>query len=531
MATVTTEQQIGFESRSAPQKIGLIAGLMLFAVLVCAPTMDSLVAQAGGTLQQPLDSSEVLEVARGAQCTLALAALMVVWWVTEAVPIPVTALLPGFMLPLLHVTGAENGELFPFDNRASFAGYASPVIYLFLAGFLLAGAMRKSGLDRRITLTFLALKPVRRSCGTILLSVMAITACLSMWISNTATTAMMLPIAVGILNQLKQEPGESRLGCALLLGVAWSASIGGMGTIIGSPPNGIAVGILRDQQLGEINFLEWMKIGLPVAIIGVVAAWGLLMVLFRPHVPGIAEATAGLEKQKRALGKLGANEAVTLAVFGLVVTLWMTQPAWKYVLPSSAFERLSWFGVYEIGLFCALLLFIVPVSRDGWGAVLDWRDSCYVDWGTLLLFGGGIALSNAMFRTGLTEWLAGGFVGRISAFSPWLCLGLIVLLIDFLTEITSNTAVTTMMTPILIVLAPQLGLDVVMLCVAAAMASSLAFMLPVATPPNALVYGTGYFRITQMIRAGVLMNLLGCLLLVACLYVLAGGALLAGLPD
>ncbi len=522
MAATTNQQAGRFDSRTASQKIGLILGLAMFAVIICAPTMPSLVEQAAEKLHQSADSDDVLEVARGAQCTLGLVVLMVVWWVTEAVPIPVTALLPGFMLPLLHVTGVDEGRLYPFDNRASFAGYASPVIYLFLAGFLLAGAMRKVGLDRRITLTFLALKPVRRGCGTILLSVMAITAFLSLWISNTATTAMMLPIAVGILHQLKQKPGESRLGCALLLGVAWSASIGGIGTLIGSPPNGIVVGILRDQEFGEINFLDWMKLGLPVAVLGVLAAWALLMVLFRPRVTSIADAAEALEEQKRSLGKWTADEFFTLAVFALVVILWMTQPFWKYVLSPAGFERISGFGVYEIGLFCALLLFIIPVDWGNWRAVLTWRDSRYVDWGTLLLFGGGIALSNAMFKTGLTGWLASGFVGRLSTLSPWLCLALVVLLVDFLTEITSNTAVTTMMTPILIVLAPQLNLEPVTLCVAAAMAASLAFMLPVATPPNALVYGTGYFRITQMMRAGVLMNLVGCLVMVGCLYFFGG---------
>ncbi len=531
MADLATDEQVReAEGRSGTQRVGLILGPALCAAILVTPTMAGLIEQAAGMLGQPADHADVLEVARGAQNTLGLVVLMVVWWVTEAVPIPVTALLPGLMLPLLHVTGFDEGQLFPFKQRAAFAGYANPVIYLFLAGFLLAAGMRKAGLDRRITLSFLTLRAVRSSCGTILLSVMAITACLSMWISNTATTAMMLPIAVGILHELKQKPGESRMGCALLLGVAWSASIGGIGTIIGSPPNAMVVGILRGQELAEIGFLEWMKVGLPVALFGVLAAWGLLMVLFRPRASGLAEAANALENQRRALGKWTTDEKFTLAVFALVVALWLSQPFWKGSLPQSVYERISWFGVYGIGLFCAMLLFVVPVDWRCWRTVLNWRDSHYVDWGTLLLFGGGISLSHAMFKTGLTNWLAGGVVDQLQSVSPWLCLIVIVLLVDFLTEITSNTAVTTMMTPILVVLAPGLGLDRVTLCVAAAMAASLAFMLPVATPPNALVYSTGYFRISQMMRAGVLMNLLGCLVLVGCLYAFGGG-ILEALPT
>ena len=302
-----------------------------------------------------------------------------------------------------------------------------------------------------------------------------------------------------------------------MLGVAWSASIGGIGTIIGSPPNAMVVGILRDQGIAEITFVEWMKIGLPVAVVGVLVAWALLMILFRPRVARIASAAQALEKQKQSLGRWTVDEIVTSVVFALVVVLWLSQPFWNR-LPAEIHERISRVGVYEIGLLCALLLFIIPVDRRHWRPVLTWRDSRFVDWCTLLLFGGGISLSNAMFKTGLTNWLAGGVVEGLGNATPWLCLALIVLLVDFLTEITSNTAVTAMMTPVLIALAPNLKLDPVLLAVAAAMAASLAFMLPVATPPNALVYSTGYLRITQMMRAGIFMNLLGCLVLVGYLY-------------
>ena len=508
--------------RSMAQRAGLVLGLVGFAVVLAAPRLPGLEACAAHALGSGMDHADAAQVARGAQATLALTVLMVVWWVTEAVPLPITALLPGLMLPLLQVSGARGGQLYHFTNTRAFAGYASPVIYLFLAGFVLAAGMRKSGLDRRITLTFLSWRHAARGPAALLLTMMGTTAFLSMWISNTATTAMMLPIAVSVLHAIGEHPGESRMGRAIMLGIAWAASIGGMATLIGSPPNGIVVGILRNQGAADIGFLRWMVFATPVALLGLVAAWGLLLLRFRPRMTNSHDARSELAKQKLSLGAWSRDEVLTVVVFTLVATLWVTQQVWKYVLSPRLVGLLSGFGVYEIGLSCALLLFVVPLDLHTWRSVLQWRDSRYIDWGTLVLFGGGISLSNAMFSTGLTDWLAGGLIDSLGSVTPWVCLVGVVLLVDFLTEITSNTAVTTMMSPILISLAPQLHLDPVMVCVVAAMAASLAFMLPVATPPNALVYATGYFRIGEMIRAGFWMNLIGATMLVTMTYLLAG---------
>ncbi len=507
--------------RSGTQRVGLIAGPVLFVFALVWSDIPGFHAQAAVALDLPFDHVDVVRVAHGAKATLALTLHMIAWWVTEAVPIPITALLPGLLLSLLGVVGIRDGQVYPFTNTVAFSGYANPVIYLFLAGFLLAAGMRKSGLDRRITLTFLSWKYAARNPAALLLTVMGTTAFLSMWISNTATAAMMLPIAVGILDTLGEQPGGSRMGSAMMLGVAWSASIGGIGTLIGSPPNGIVAGILSAQNISDIGFLRWMTLGLPVAATGLLAAWGVLLVTFRPRVRVSDAARANLREQRRALGAWSRDEICVLLVFLLVVSLWLTQPAWDYVLPSSVARVLSRFGVYEIGLACATLLFVVPVERRSWRSVLQWRDSHYVDWGTLILFGGGIALSNAMFATGLTNWFADGLIRSMGWATPAACLIMVVLLIDFLTEITSNTAVATMISPILIALAPQLRQDPTILCVVAAMASSMAFMLPVATPPNALVYATGYFRISQMATAGFVMNLVGCTILVAITYLVA----------
>lgn len=525
----TASPQPESSSRTTLQRCGLVVGVLGLLVLVALPVFPSFLEQAATRLDLPPDHPDVNEVAAGLQMTLAVLFVMVVWWVTEAVPIPITALLPGFLLPLLHVTGWQGGRLAPFDAKAALASYANPIVYLFLAGFLLAGAMRKCGLDRRLTLLILSWKPMMRGPGTILFAIMLLTAGLSMWMSNTAITAMMLPIATTILLQLRQEPGRSPFGAALLLGVAWAASIGGIATIIGTPPNGIVVGILRQQGIAAFDFVGWMKIGGPVAVILLGVAWAVLMLLHRPKLADTAAGLAAIREGRARLGRLTADEAATLAAFSLVVALWVTQPFWGNLLPAEVCRRLERFDVEVIGLLGAVLLFIVPLERRTWRTVLTWKDARYVEWGTLILFGGGIALSDAMFRTGLTDAFAHSFVTWIGRPGPWVCLALIVLMIDFLTEVTSNTAVASMMTPVLIGLAPELGLPPVTLVVAAGLASSLAFMLPVATPPNALVYGSGYFTIGQMARAGFAMNLLSCAAVTLCLYFITG-RLLGVLP-
>jgi sodium-dependent dicarboxylate transporter 2/3/5 len=467
-------------------------------------------------------NKEVYELAYSTKTVLALLLLMIVWWITEAIPIPATALLPGIILPIMHVVGSSDGKIFLFNSKNVFNNYANPVIFLFLGGFLLAAAMQKWGLDRRLILFLLTKGQLANSTKKIILGVMCVSAFISMWISNTATAAMMLPLGIGILAQAGIKPQNSNFGKSLMLGIAWSASIGGVGTIIGTPPNGICVSILGASKIADINFVDWMKFGVPFVIITIPIAWLLLIKIFPSEINSIEGGKELLMKQRSELKKLSKGEKLTIAVFSLAVLLWVSNPFWKYIFSSELVEKLEFFDEYVIGLFAALLLFIIPVDLKNKKFALEWQDTKFVDWGTLILFGGGIALSDGMFKTGLAGWIATSFVGIIGNPSTIVLLILIVLLIDFLTEVTSNTAITSMMIPIVISIAKGSGADPITLSIGAAVAASLGFMLPVATPPNALVYGTGLIKIKDMIKGGFVLDIVGWLITIFVIYVFAG---------
>jgi sodium-dependent dicarboxylate transporter 2/3/5 len=506
--------------------IGFLLGLLLFFVLAFLPTFSVFLHAAEEVIAHNNIALQPDLLARSMQIALALLALMVSWWVTEAVPLPATALLPAIILPLFHLTGVQGKSVFEFTHKNVLASYASPVIYLFLGGFLIAAAMQKWRLDRRLTLWLLTRGTIANDTRTTLLGLMAVSAFLSMWISNTATAAMMLPLGLGVLSYLDAKPGESRYGTAMMLGIAWSASIGGIGTIIGTPPNGIALGILNstfanDPTYHRMTFLDWMKFGVPFVIGFLPIAWLLLLKVYPPEVRSIPGGKGRLLEEQQKLGPLSHGERGTLAVFAIAVVLWVSNPFWDSLLPATLKDQLSWIDEYWIGLFAGVLAFFIPVNLRNGEFLLDWRDTKFFDWGTLLLFGGGIALSDAMFKTGLASWIATSFVGFFGTPSTVVMVFAIVFLIVFLGEVASNTAVASMMVPIVISIALQTGNNPVTLAVAAALAASMGFMLPVATPPNALVYSTGYVRINQMIRAGFWLDILGWLFTVGILVVVA----------
>jgi sodium-dependent dicarboxylate transporter 2/3/5 len=492
-------------------RIGFWLGPALFFLVLLYPTGDFFVSGAEQIAPPQATPQELHELAVSMKCVTALLLLMVVWWLSEAVPIPVTALLPGILLPTMHVVGVEKGEWVSFDMRTAMSGYAHPVIYLFLAGFLLAGAMQKWGLDRRLTLRLLSIGRIAESARGSLFALMLAAALLSMWISNTATTAMMLPLAIGLSDRFGGSEKAPRLTLAMLLGVAWASSIGGIGTIIGTPPNGICVGILEKQGIAKIDFLMWMKIGLPVVIVLLPTAWFLLLRFFPPETKRAEGGVEAIQEERRRLGPWSRPQILTSAVFFVAALCWITQPFWKNIFPGAVAHRLENVSVYTIGLWAAVILFLLPVNWRKAEFVLTWRDIKYVDWGVLILFGGGIALSDAMFKTGLAAAISRGVLELIGTPSAWVLVLGIVIFIDLLTEVTSNTAVTTMMVPIVIGIATEMGADPMLAAVAVALAASLAFMLPVATPPNALVYGTGRVPLPQMIRAGFWFDVAGWL--------------------
>ena len=506
--------------------IGFFLGLTLFLGVLALPEMDSFQTTAQQLIQEQHLTIDARMLVSSMRIVLALLILMVVWWLTEAIPLAATALLPAVILPWFHIYGVHEGALVGMTMKNILVNYANPVIYLFLGGFLLAGAMQKWKLDRRFTLWFLTRGTLANDAHKILFGIMLTTAFLSMWISNTATAAMMLPLGLGILKFMGETQGESSFKTAIMLGIAWAASIGGIGTIIGTPPNGIALGILNttfadDPAYERITFLDWMKFGVPYVLLFLPIAWYVLIKLFPPQNRIIEGGKETLLEERKVLGPLSAGEKGTVIVFLGAVVCWVSNPFWSHILPNTIAEHLTWVDEYAIGLGVGALLFLMPVNLARGEFVLNWKDTHMVDWGILILFGGGIALSDAMFKTGVASWIATSAIGILGSPSTLVMLFVIVLLVDLLTEVTSNTAVTTMFVPIIISVAIRAGENPVTLAVAAAIAASMAFMLPVATPPNALVFASGTVRLRDMIRAGVILDMLGWVFTVGVIVVVA----------
>ncbi|MCX7761322.1 MAG: DASS family sodium-coupled anion symporter [Candidatus Kryptonium sp.] len=483
---------------------GLFLGLFVFILILLMPVPQTFIHYASNKLNTSDLTPEVLKVSYSMKVTLALLFLMIIWWITEAVPIPITALLPGIILPIFQTYGVQDGKLIELNGKNVFLNYANPVIFLFLAGFLIAGALQKWGIDRRIALWILTRGNIAKSPNKILFGLILASALVSMWVSNTATTAMMLPIGLGILSKLNVDLG-SNFGKTIMFGIAYASSIGGVGTIVGTPPNGIAVSILANEKVARISFLDWMIFGVPFVIFALPVLWFVLKIVFKFDISISGEVKKSLISERNKLGNLTKAEKLTLFGFLFTVLLWVTNPFWRFI-PFFG-DKLRWFDEYLIAVFGSVLLFVLPVDLSKRKFVLDWGDSKYVEWGTLLLFGGGIALSDAMFKTGLATVISTEFVKLFGHPSPVLLVPIVVILVDFLTEVTSNTAVTSMMVPILISICSELNVNPLILVLPATVASSMAFMLPVATPPNAIVYGTRYVSLKDMLKVGFILDL------------------------
>lgn len=448
-----------------------------------------------------------------ARHTASMVVWMAIWWISEAIPVYATAMLPLVIFPLLGIA--------PMDATAR--AYGDPILFLFLGGFLLALAVEQCGLHRRIALAGLRLVGARPA--TIVGAFMAITAFTSLWVTNTATTIMVLPVALSVLGTVSRHPTPGRpeqdpLGAALMLGVAYAASIGGMGTIIGTAPNVFVASFIRNDLGRDLGFAAWMGFGLPLVITMLAGAWWLLTsVVYRLGREPLDGAQAALARLAGELGPVTSAERLTGTVFALTAAAWIGRDALTS-LQFGGSRPLAGLTDAGIAMAAALSLFLLPAGRGSSGPLLDWQVAGRVPWGLLILFGGGLCLADAIGQTGFADYLAARGQG-LAELPYWLLIMSIVVLVVFLSEVASNTATAATVTPLLAALGLGSGLDPLPLVLAACFAASCGFMLPVATPPNAIAYGTGLVPAGQMARVGLLLNLLGILLitLVACLII------------
>lgn len=472
------------EERLSYQNIGLIAGPLVFAVMMLAGISQTMMPEMAWRVA-------------------AVGLWMGIWWATEAIPVPATAFLPLVCFDLLGIA--------PIAKAAQ--SYAHPIIYLFLGAFILALAVERWNLHKRIALMILS--QTGTDGARLILGFMVVAAVLSMWMTNTSTTMMLMPIAVSVAAVVTEnmerasERDKRNFQIALLLGLAYAATIGGLATLVGTPPNILLAGFLVDTYGIEISFLNWMLVGVPVSIVLLPLAWLILTRwAFAFDIPESEGARAHLQRLRAELGPMSSAEKRVAVIFVLVILAWMFR---RVITESTGLTGLSDTGV---AMTAALLLFLVPSGSSSQSQLMVWHDVGRLPWGVLVLFGGGLSLASAVSQSGLALWLGEGL-------SPLSDLGVIVVilaaagLVIFLTELTSNLATAATFLPVIAAIATQSGIDVLMLVVPVTLAASCAFMLPVATPPNAIVFASGFIRIPDMVRAGVYLNIVSMLLLTA----------------
>ena len=461
------------------ENFGFLLGVTAAIVVMLLPTPESLTPEA--------------------HKTAALFLLMGVWWATEAVPVAVTALVPLALFPMLGIV----------DIQSAANPYANKTIYLFFGGFLIATAIQKWDLHKRIAL--FVLEYAGSNGASLILGFMLTAALISMWVMNTATTIMLLPIGLAVITVVKEtvkglsDQEIESFQLALLLGIAYGATIGGMSTLIGTGPNGMLAAFMADNYDLDISFVDWMKVGVPLSAVMLPCSWLILTrLIFKVEFETSLETKNLLSTMKQELGKFEGAEFKVFVVFVLTALTWMLRTVLDDI---NGLEGLSDAG---IAMISALFLFLLPsgdkVKR---GALLEWKDAQEnVPWGLLVLFGGGLSLANAVQATGLAVWMGNLIPQGISIV---LIVILVVTMIIFLTELTSNMATTATFLPVVAAIAIQSDFNPLLVTAAVALAASCAFMLPVATPPNAIVFGSGLIRVPQMARAGFLINVLGIL--------------------
>ncbi len=470
------------------QRIGLFLGPAVFLLMLIIPSPEGLAPEAW--------------------TVAGVALFMAIWWVTEAIPIPATALLPIILFPVLDVSTVSDATT-PFAN---------PLIYLFMGGFIIALAMEKTKLHRRIALNVvnvIGTKPM-----AIVIGFMIAAAFLSMWVSNTATAMMMLPIALSIIALVESEEAmetgnfDTNFALVMLLGLAYACNVGGIGTLIGTPPNALMAGYMLDNYDVDIGFGQWMMIGIPMVIVSLPLIFLMLTkVVFPMKLKTIPGGEQIIRKELDEAGSMTRGEKMVGTVFVLTATFWITRPLLEPYIPNLSDTGIAIFG--------AVLMFLLPENYREGRFVLNWEDAKRLPWEVLILFGGGLSLAGAITDTGLAEWIGNSLSGL-----DWVPIIILIMtslfVIIFLTEVTSNTATAAAFLPILASVAVAMGQDPLLLVIPAAVGASCAFMLPVATPPNAIVYGSGLISIPQMARAGFVFNIMMAFVITGVMYLVIG---------
>ena len=481
------------------KRIGLILGPLLFILIRLFFSPEGLSEEANGVL--------------------ASTAWIAIWWITEAIPIAATALLPIVLFPL-------SGSL---DIGSTTASFGHKFVFLYLGGFIIAIAIEKWNLHKRIALNIINI--IGSNVQKIILGFMVATAFLSMWISNTATSVMMLPIGIAIIKQLKDNPETDKdenliFGKALMLAIAYSASIGGIATLIGTPPNLVLAGVVSETYGYEITFSQWFIFGFPISVILLFICWKYLTsVAFtfkQKEFPGGKEE---IKRLLKTLGKITYEEKIVAIVFATTAFCWITRSfLLQRILPQ--------LDDTIIAIVFALILFLIP-SKTKNKKLISWKDTKNLPWGIILLFGGGMALAKGFETSGLALWI-GNQMTTLVGVSTILLILILIAAVNFLTEITSNLATTAMLLPVLAPMALTIDIHPFILMVGAAVAASCAFMLPVATPPNAVVFGSGYLRIPDMVSKGIVMNIISIIILTLFVYFVLPelwGIVIDGFPE
>jgi solute carrier family 13 (sodium-dependent dicarboxylate transporter), member 2/3/5 len=468
---------------SSVKKIGFVAGPLLFFLSLLL-----------------IDASFI---STGANKVIGLAIWIIVWWITEAVPISITAFLPLVLFPFMGVMKMSEAA----------APYANPIVFLFFGGFLIALALEKHRLHERIALNLV--KVTGTSGNGIILGFMVATSFISMWISNTATAMMMLPIALSVINLLKSDPtsshetlpkGERNFAIGLMLMVGYSSSIGGIATIIGTPPNVVFAGLLDQFYDRKLDFGKWMLIGLPLMVSILLSAYFIVVKLLFPNgIKKVRGSDELINDKLHQLGKLRREEKFVMVIFAVTCLMWVFQQ------PINLFLGKDVLNDTNVAVMGGLLMFVVPVSWKKMHFILQWQDTEKLAWGILFLFGGGLCLAQGLSNAGIIQ-VVGAKIAEQSSSTQWLLFGLITASV-FITELMSNVALVQIFIPVVFGIANGLGIDPLLLGMPVTIGASMAFMFPVATPPNAIVFSSGHMKVKHMMKAGILLNIVSIILI------------------